>query len=33
MMVVNQHFGKGVPDYDSLRERQGVWAVHVEGDG
>jgi Krev interaction trapped protein 1 len=33
VMVVNQHFGRGVPDYDSLRERQGEWAVHVEGDG
>ena len=32
-MVINQYYGKGVPDYDSLKEKKGKWAVHVEGDG
>ena len=32
-MVVNQYFGKGTPDYDSLGEKRGKWSIHVEGDG
>ena len=32
-MVVNEHFGKGTPDYQAVSEKKGKWIVKVQGDG
>ena len=32
-LVVNEHFGKGTPDYETIGDRRGKWMVQVQGDG
>lgn len=32
-VVVNKHFGCGLPDYDAIDQRKGKWIVQVKGDG
>ena len=31
--VVNDHFGKGVPDYEAVSKKKGKWVIQVQGDG
>ena len=32
-IVRNEHFGKGIPDYEAVSSKKGKWMVQVQGDG
>lgn len=33
MVVANEYFGCGEPDYNALKGDKGKWTVQVQGDG